>query len=253
VTPEEDELGRYSSQLELEGWTDAVQQRLASASAIVVGAGALGSAAATHLSAAGVGRLGIVDGDEVAARDLHGASLHFTPDVGRSRADSAAAKLGLLNPDVQADAYPVAVEGANAEAIVAGADVVVDCSSSASTSALANRACCATGAALVTGGTRGLRGFVMSTRPGRSACRACAFEDRDGPLEAAGGALGAVAALVGAIQAIEALKLLTGIGTPLLDRVLWLDGADWSHTMTPTSRREDCTACAGLGAQPQSG
>jgi adenylyltransferase/sulfurtransferase len=96
-----------------------------------------------------VGRLGIVDGGEVPLSDLHGASLHFTPDAGRSRAESAAAKLGLLNPDVQAEAYPVDVEEANAEAIITGADAVVDCSAERSTRWLVNRACCATGTALV--------------------------------------------------------------------------------------------------------
>ena len=252
MTPTDAEGGRYSGQLGLDGWTGATQERLLVRSAIVVGAGALGSAAATHLAAAGAGRLGIVDGRDVTARDLHGASLHFTPDIGRLRAESAVAKLGLLNPDVHAEAYPVDVEETNAEAIVAGADVVVDCSDSARTRALVNRACCETGAALVTGATRGLRAFVMSVRPGESACCICAFGDRDGPPETPDGALGAVAALVGATQALEALKLLTGIGTPLLDRVLWLDGGDWSQTLTPTSRQEGCPACAGLGTQPQS-
>jgi molybdopterin/thiamine biosynthesis adenylyltransferase len=253
VTPTDAEGGRYSGQLGLDGWTGATQERLLGRSAIVVGAGALGSAAATHLAAAGVGRLGIVDGGDVTARDLHGASLHFTPDVGQSRAESAVAKLGLLNPDIQADAYPVAVEEANAEAILAGASVVVDCSGSSRTRTLVNRACCATGAALVTGGARELGGFAMSVRPGESACYLCAFPDPDGPFETAGGALGAVAALVGAIQGLEALKLLAGVGKPLLDRVLRLDGGDWSQTLTPISRRNGCPACAGLGAQPQSG
>ena len=200
-----------------------------------------------------MGRLGIVDGGEVMTLDLHGGTLHFTPDVGRSRAESAAAKLGLLNPDVQAEAYPVDVEEANAEAIITGADVVVDCSAERPTRRLMNRACCATGTALVTGGTCGPECFALSIQPGRSACHRCAFSDgRDPGGDASGVGLGAVVAVAGGIQAVEALKLLTGIGAPLLDRVLRLDVDDWSQTLTPTTRREDCPACAGVGAQPQS-
>src|SRR4051812_45637107 len=120
------ELERYSRQLVLPEWSGAAQERLKQATVIVVGAGALGSPAATYLAAAGVGRLGIVDEDVVELSNLHRQPLHYTPDVGRQKAENAAVKLGVLNPEVALDPYPVRIDASNAPAIVIGADVVVD-------------------------------------------------------------------------------------------------------------------------------
>src|SRR5947208_8490586 len=121
------ELERYSRQLVLPEWSGEAQERLRSASAIVVGAGALGSPAALYLAAAGVGRIGIVDCDAVELSNLHRQPLHFTPDIGLGKADNAAVKLGALNPEAIVEPYPVELTTENAEAIVTGADVVVDC------------------------------------------------------------------------------------------------------------------------------
>ena len=161
------EVERYGRQLVLPEWSGAAQERLRGASALVVGAGALGSPVLLYLVAAGVGRVGIVDSDRVELSNLHRQPLHFTPDVGRLKAENAAAKLAFLNPEVQLEPYPVRLEDANAEAIVAGADVVVDCSDSFDTRYLVNDACCAQGVALVEAGVMGFHGLVLSVRPGR--------------------------------------------------------------------------------------
>jgi molybdopterin-synthase adenylyltransferase len=252
----ERELTRYSRQLLMAEWSGAAQERLRSARAMVVGAGALGSPAAAYLAAAGVGSLGLVDGDAVELSNLHRQPLHFTPDLGLPKADVAAAKLGLLNPEVAVDPYPVMLEEANAEAIVAGADVVVDCTDSFESRYVVNDACCAQGIPLVEAGVVAFDGLVLSVRPGESACYRCAFpappppELRRGCRDA--GVLGAMAGVVGSIQALEALKLLTGVGHPLLDRILRIDGLDMAQTVVSTSRREDCSACGHVVAAPQS-
>jgi adenylyltransferase/sulfurtransferase len=248
VTLSEPELERYSRQLLMPEWTGAAQERLKAASAVVVGAGALGSPAATYLVAAGIGRLGVVDGDTVELSNLHRQPLHMTPDVGSPKAEVAAAKLGLLNPESLVEPYPVTVEEANAEAIVMGADVVLDCTDSFESRYLVNSACCAQGVPLVEAAVVGFDGLVLSIRPGESACYRCAFptapppEARRSCREA--GVLGAMAGLVGSIQALEALKLLGAVGEPLLDRILQIDGHDMSQTVVTTARRRDCPACA---------
>jgi len=247
VTLSDAEVERYSRQLVLEEWSADAQERLRAASAIVVGAGALGSPAAAYLAAAGVGRIGIVDSDRVELSNLQRQPLHFTPDVGTNKAESAAAKLGVLNPEVTVEPYPVRLDAANADAIVAGADVVLDCSDTFATRYLVNDACCAARVALVEAGVIGFEGLVMAIRPGESACYRCAFPSPPPPdaLRACRdyGVLGPVAAVVGSLQALEALKLLAGVGEPLLDRFLQFDGRDVSHLLVATSRRPDCEAC----------
>jgi molybdopterin/thiamine biosynthesis adenylyltransferase len=256
MTLSDAELERYSRQLVLPEWGGEAQERLRAAGAIVLGAGALGSPVATYLVAAGVGTVGVVDSDEVELSNLHRQPLHFTPDVGVSKAENAALKLGMLNPEVQVDPYPVRFEEQNAEAIVAGAGVVVDCSDSFETRYLANDACCAQGVPLVEGGVLGFEGLVMTIRPGVTACYRCAFpvEPPAGSVPACreAGVLGAMAGVVGSIQALEALKLLSGVGEPLTDTVLQIDGHGMAQTHVAVRRRDDCPSCARVPAAAQS-
>jgi adenylyltransferase/sulfurtransferase len=256
MTLSDPELERYSRQLVLPEWSGAAQERLKQATAIVIGAGALGSPAATYLAAAGVGRLGIVDEDVVELSNLHRQPLHQTPDVGRQKAENAAMKLGVLNPEVTLDSYPVRIDANNAAAIVMGADVVVDCSDTFETRYVVNDACCGQRAPLVEAGVLGFSGLVLSIRPGESACYRCVFptppEPGSVPSCREAGVLGATAGIVGAIQALEALKLLTGVGEPLVDRILQLDAATMEQLLVKTSRRADCPACGRLGPAPQS-
>jgi molybdopterin/thiamine biosynthesis adenylyltransferase len=251
------ELERYSRQLVLPEWSGAAQERLRAASAVVVGAGALGSPAAAYLVAAGVGRVGIVDSDAVELSNLSRQPLHWSTDLGAAKAESAARKLSLLNDEVQVDPYPARLDEANAEAIVAGAGVVVDCSDSFETRYVVNDACCAQGVPLVEAGVLGFSGLVLAIRPGRSACYRCAFPTTppEGSVASCreAGVLGATAGVVGSIQALQALELLTGVGEPLTDRILQLDALRMEQTVVATSRRADCTACARVPAAAQSG
>jgi molybdopterin-synthase adenylyltransferase len=250
----EREIERYSRQLVLPEWSGVVQERLSSATAVVVGAGALGSPAATYLAAAGVGRLGVVDGDWVEISNLQRQFLHLTPDIDAQKAESAAQKLGLLNTDITVEPYPVEVDSDNAEAIVMGADVVLDCTDSFGTRYLINEACCAAGVPLVEAGALGFGGMVMAIRPGETACYRCAFPTAptNAPSCRDAGMLGAVAGVIGSVQALEALKLLTGVGETPGDRILQFDGLTLQQTLVRTSRRADCSACAGLGPSSES-
>ena len=250
------EAERYARQLVLPEWTGEAQHRLRDASAVVVGAGALGSPAATYLAAAGVGRIGVVDSDLVELSNLNRQFLHFTPDVGAQKAETAAQKLGVLNNDVTVEPYPVRLEAANAEAILAGADVVVDCSDSFETRYLVNDACCSLRVPLVEGGVLGFGGMVMAIRPGQTACYRCAFpvEPPEGsvPTCAEVGVLGAVAGVVGSLQALEALKLVARVGHPPGDVIVQFDGLNLQQTLVRTTRRGDCSACAGVVASAES-
>jgi molybdopterin/thiamine biosynthesis adenylyltransferase len=239
----EDEVERYSRQLVLPEWSEAAQLALREASVLVVGAGALGSPVAAYLAGAGIGRLGIVDHDDVEVSNLHRQTLHFTPDVGVPKAHSAAAKLRFLNPEVVVDPYQAPFSAP----MVEGADVVVDCSDSFATRYEVNAACCAARVPLVEGGVVGLSGLVMAMRPGQSACYRCAFPEPPPP-EAApscaeAGVLGPAAGVIGSLQALEALKLIVGLQGALLDAFLQVDLHDYAFLRVTVTRRADCPDC----------
>jgi adenylyltransferase/sulfurtransferase len=256
MTLSDADLERYSRQLVLPEWSGAAQARLKNAGAIVVGAGALGSPVLAYLAGAGVGRIGVVDDEEVEVSNLPRQPLHFTPDVGASKAVSAVSKLNLMNPTVIAEPYPARLEQMNAEAIFMGAHVVVDCSDTFATRYVVNEACCALGIPLVEGGVLGFDGLVMAIRPGESACYRCAFPVEPDPATVPScreaGVLGPVAGIVGSLQALEALKLLTGAVKPALDRIIQVDARTLDQTIVKTSRRSDCPACARVPAATQS-
>jgi molybdopterin-synthase adenylyltransferase len=240
-----DQMERYSRQLVLPEWGEAQQLRIGKRSVLVVGAGALGSPVAMYLAGAGVGRIGVLDDDAVEISNLHRQLLHFTPDVGQSKAHSAATKLRFLNPGVEVDPYQVRLDADNAGGLIEGHDLVVDCSDSFETRYAVNAACCTAGVALVEGGVVAWGGLVMTIRPGESACYRCAFPaPPPGAASCAeGGVLGPAAGVIGSLQALEALKLLGGLGTELRGAFLQVDLADCSVTRVAVTRRADCPDC----------
>ena len=239
------EIERYARQLVLPEWGAAAQLALAEASVLVIGAGALGSPVAMYLAGAGVGRLGIADDDVVELSNLHRQLLHFTPDVGVPKAESAVAKLRFLNPDVIVEPYQMRVDAANAAAVIEGQDLVVDCSDAFATRYAVNAACCAAGVALVEAGVLGMSGLVMSIKPGRTACYRCAFpaEPADAPRCADAGVLGPAAGVLGSLQALEAMKLLTGVAPALTNGFLQVDLATMDFLRVHATRRVDCPDC----------
>jgi molybdopterin/thiamine biosynthesis adenylyltransferase len=242
------EIERYARQLVLPEWGAAAQLAISEANVLVVGAGALAAPVATYLVGAGVGRLGILDPDDVELSNLHRQTLHFTPDLGVPKAESAAAKLRFLNPDVIVEPYQVRLEEENAAALIEGQDVVVDCSDSFSTRYSVNAACCAARVRLVEAGVLGLQGMVMSIKPGRTACYRCAFPaaPADAPSCADAGVLGPAAGVIGSLQALEAMKLVTGVAPAIADGFLQVDLASGDFLRVHAARRADCPDCGKL-------
>ena len=242
------EIERYARQLVLPEWGAAAQLALSEANVLVVGAGALGAPVAAYLVGAGVGRIGILDPDDVELSNLHRQLLHFTPDVGVPKAESAAAKLRFVNPDVIVEPYQVRLDEHNAGALLEGQDLVVDCSDSFATRYAVNAACCAARERLVEAGVLGLAGMVMSVKPGRTACYRCVFPTApaDAPSCADAGVLGPAAGVVGSLQALEAMKLLTGVAPAIADGFLQVDLATAEFTRVHATRRGDCPDCGTL-------
>jgi molybdopterin/thiamine biosynthesis adenylyltransferase len=212
---------------------------------LVVGAGALGSPVAQYLAGAGVGRIGLVDDDVVDISNLHRQPLHFTPDLGVPKVESAAAKLRFLNPDVVFEPYQVRLDETNAGGLVEGQDLVIDCSDSFATRYAVNKACCDAGIDLIEGGAVGWSGLVMTILPRATACYRCAFpvEPEDAQSCAEAGILGPAAGVLGTLQALEALKLLSSTQPPLLDAFLNVDLVSLEFTQVSVYRDADCPDC----------
>ena len=206
---------------------------------LVVGAGALGSPVAAYLAGAGR-RPARASSTPTTSRSRTSTASRCTsrPTSACAKAESAAAKLRFLNPEVVVEPY----QARFAPPMLEGADLVVDCSDSFATRYEVNAACCAARIPLVEGGVVGLSGLVMAIRPGESACYRCAFPGAAAagaaPSCAEAGVLGPAAGVIGSLQALEALKLLAGLDGALLDAFLQVDLHDHTFLRVTTSRRD---------------
>lgn len=239
---------RYARQLALPGFTPAIQQNLTRARVLLIGLGGLGAPAALYLAGAGVGELLLCDFDTVDITNLHRQPLYRTADINMRKTTAAAAALGALNPDIKLTELPRRLTADELPAVVAGADVVVDASDNFGTRFALNAASRATGTPLVSGAALRFEGHVTVFDPRRadSPCYACLYaEDAEGLEDCRGnGVLGPVPGVIGSLQAVEALKLLTGLGTPLVGQLLIYNAQHGSFRSTRIARDPACPVCA---------
>jgi adenylyltransferase/sulfurtransferase len=241
-----DQLDRYSRHVIMDEVGPAGQAALLEASVLVVGAGGLGSPAIQYLAAAGVGRLGIADGDDVERSNLQRQTIHGVDDVGRPKVASAAEFVAGLNPDVDVERYGFAVTAENAGELVADYDFVLDCSDNFPTRFLLNDACVLADRPLSNGAVYRFEGQA-TTFSGEGPCYRCLFPEAPDPGTvpncAEVGILGVLPGVVGGIQATEAVKHLIGVGETLDGRLLVYDAADMSFEEVPVRRDPDCPVC----------
>lgn len=243
---------RYARQLVLKGFGLAAQERLRDARVLIVGAGGLGSPAASYLAAAGVGALTLVDHDVVDMTNLHRQLLYTTPDVGRPKLEVAVERLAALNPAVQVTAHDGRLTAQNARALVDGHQVVLDATDNFPTRYALNDACLAQGVPFVYGSVARFEGQVSVFGSPDGPCYRCLFPEMPAPGTvptcAEEGVLGVVPGIFGLLQATEVIKLLTGVGTPLVGQLLLLDLLEHDMQRITVARRPDCPAC-GAGAR----
>jgi len=244
----DDQLLRYSRHILLDEFGIEGQERVLACHALIIGAGGLGSPAALYLAAAGVGRITLVDADTVDLTNLQRQIAHSTARVGQPKTESARTAMHQINPLVQVQTLNERAEGERLSAMVAEADVVLDCSDNFATRHAVNRACVAHGKPLVSGAAIRLDAqlAVFDTRDPQSPCYACLFPETQDFEEVACatlGVLGPVVGLIGALQATEALKLLAGVGTPFTGRLLMLDARSLSFSEMRTARLAGCPVC----------
>ncbi len=242
-----DELLRYSRHLILPNVGEAGQRRLKSARVLLVGAGGLGSPAALYLAAAGVGHLGIVDADSVELSNLQRQVLHGTSSVGMAKTTSARERLRDLNPHVDVATFHTRLTSHNALEILRGYDIVLDGSDNFPTRYLINDACVMLHKTNVYGSVSRFDGQVSVFGPQGGPCYRCLFREPPAPGSVLsceqGGVFGVLPGLVGMIQATETIKLITGAGEPLVNRLLLIDALHMHFRTIALEADPDCPAC----------
>ncbi|MDD6210673.1 MAG: HesA/MoeB/ThiF family protein [Bacteroidales bacterium] len=221
------EKARYSRHLLLQEVGERGVLNLRRAKVLVIGTGGLGSPVLSYLAAAGIGKIGIVDGDVVDISNLQRQILHYTDNIGTEKVVSAAQKIQRLNPEVELETYNCFLTEKNGEEIIASYDYILECTDNYNSKFLVNDLCVRLQKPFTHGSVLRFEGQCMTYVPG-SACYRCLYPTSpdDGAVRSAAevGVLGSVAGTIGTIQATEAIKYLSGINSLLTDRILLFDG-----------------------------
>lgn len=248
LTP--DQQKRYTRQILLDDIGETGQGKIINAKVLIIGLGGLGSPVALYLAAAGVGTLGLADGDKVDVTNLQRQIIHFTKDIDVPKVVSAKAKLQAINPELRISEYPRFLDGAALQTIALEYDVVVDATDNLGAKLFINEACVKAGKPLVHGGIFQYSGELMTVLPGKTACYACAYKNlkpdsmqSNAPIA---GPFGPVAGTIGALQAVECLKIIASVGELLTDQMLIIDTRFMDFRKMKVRKKDDCQVCSSL-------
>lgn len=248
----DEQVERYSRHLILTDVGIEGQERILNAKVLVIGAGGLGSPLLYYLAAAGVGTVGIVDGDVVDMTNLQRQIIHFTSDIDRAKVQSAGEKINLLNPDVHVYTTEARVDADNILEIMSDYDFIVDGTDNFPAKYLINDACVIARKPYSHAGILRFNGQTMTILPGESACLRCIFPEPPPPDAvptcSQAGVLGVLAGVVGTLQATEVLKYTIGKGDLLSDRLLTFDALKMEFRNLKVKKRTECPVC---GENPQ--
>lgn len=242
----DDQLERYSRHIILQDIGIEGQQKILDGKVLIIGTGGLGAPAALYLAAAGVGTIGLVDGDSVELSNLQRQVIHFTPDVGKPKVVSAKEKIAVINPDVKVVTYQEQAFADNIGGMIKDYDFVIDGTDNFAAKFLINDACVLGKKPFSHGGILKFDGQTITHVPGE-ACYRCLFKSPPPanavPTCSQAGVLGAVAGMLGTIQAAEALKYVTGVGDLLVNRLLIFDALNMNFRTVAIKRDPDCPVC----------
>lgn len=252
--PVESRLARYGRHIMLPGVGESGQRKLLDAKVLIVGAGGLGSPVAIYLAAAGVGTLGLVDFDVVDVTNLQRQIIHTTDRIGEPKVESARDAIGALNPDVTVVTHRERLGADNVLEILAGYDVIVDGTDNFPTRYLLNDASLRLKIPVVHGAVFRFDGQVSVFFPYEGPCYRCVFAEPPppelAPSCAEAGVFGVLPGVIGTIQATETIKVLLGIGTPLVGRLLIYDALEQEFRTLQVRRNPACPACADEASPP---
>jgi adenylyltransferase/sulfurtransferase len=237
-----DELERYDRQIMLREIGEAGQEKLKRASVFIAGAGGLCSPAAIYLTAAGIGRIRLVDHDRVDRSNLNRQVLHWDNDIGRSKVESAAEKLKRMNPEVKIEAIKETITEANLAELLTGFDLIVDAMDNLPTRYLLNKAALYNNIPFFHGAIYGFEGRAMTILPHKTACLRCVY--RGVIPEEKFPVIGVTPAVIGCIQATEVIKYIVGIGELLTNKLLNYDALNMEFTEFNIKKDPHCEHCS---------
>ncbi|MDR1811017.1 MAG: HesA/MoeB/ThiF family protein [Prevotella sp.] len=241
-----EQIERYSRHILLQDIGVEGQEKISHGKVLVIGAGGLGAPILLYLAAAGVGTLGVIDGDVVDLSNLQRQVIHFTPDVGKPKVQSAKEKIEQINPDVKVIAYQEFFTADNAFDIIKDYDFIIDGTDSFPVKFLINDACVLGGKPFSHGGILRFDGQTLTHLP-ETACYRCAFHSPPPPNAvptcSQAGVLGAIAGMLGTIQAAEALKFLTGTGELITNRLLSFNAKRMNFRSVTIKKNSRCPVC----------
>jgi len=239
----DEEKAVYEWQLWVRGFGEDGQTRLKNASALVSRVGGLGGPVALELAAAGIGRLVLAHGGDLRPSDLNRQVLMTHDWIGKPRIESAVQRLKAFNPRLEIEALPENISDANADALVAGVDIVFDCAPLFQERFAMNRACVAHRKPLVDAAMFEMEGQVTLIIPGETPCLACIYPESPPGWKRQFPVFGAVPCLAAAIAVMEGIKLLSGMGPSLAGKMLYYDTRTMRMRTLPLARRRDCAVC----------
>ena len=241
----EEELTRYSRQIMIPNWNVEGQLKLKNAKVTIVGVGGLGCPVALYLTAAGIGRITLIDKEKIELSNLNRQILHWSVDIGKFKTFSAIEKLSKLNPLIKFESYEEEIERESIRELIKGSNVAVDCLDNWKTRFILNEACVSERIPLVHAGVHSWYGQITTIMPGKGPCLRCILpktpkEEEKFPV------LGVTAGVLGLLEALEAIKIIVGLGKPLVGRILFFDGETLSFQEAQVQRKRDCSVCGGI-------
>jgi len=244
----DEQLLRYSRQIMLPAFDIAGQSRLATSRVLIIGMGGLGSPIALYLASAGVGTLHLVDFDEVDLSNLQRQIAHTVSDIGEKKVDSAARSIAQINPDIKVIAQAEQLEGKALVDAVMAADVVIDATDNFATRFMINAVCVEHKIPLVSGAAIRMEGqvSVFDTRSDDAPCYQCLYSDiSEEQLSCSeAGVMAPLVGIIGSVQAMEAVKILSGIGQPLVGKLLILDAMTMEWRTMRLKKDPKCKTCS---------
>lgn len=243
----DEERAVYDWQLPVDGFGDEGQRRLKAASVLISRCGGVGGVVALELAAAGIGRLILAHGGQIKPSDLNRQLLMTHEGIGKSRLDSAVGQLRDRNPRLDIVAWPENVSSANAAALVAQADVIVDCAPLFEERYALNREAVRQGKPMVECAVYELEGYLTSLIPGQTPCLRCLYPELSTTWKRRFPVFGAVSGVAGCMAAMEVIKLASGLGEPLLGKLVVFDLRHFTFRTYRVRRRPDCPECVAAG------
>ena len=239
---------RYQRNLEQDGITKEAQEKLFASRVLVMGAGGLGSGVIMNLAGLGVGQIKIIDGDILEESNLNRQIIHKYKNIGRAKVISAKDWVQEFNPDIKVELDKIRINELNYFNIIQGYDIIVDCFDSYESKYMLNEIALRHNKVLIHGGVQGFRGQVTTIVPTKTGCLSCVMQKPQTFKEEIYASISPVVNLISSLQAQEVLKVVTGVGEPLLNKILIFDGLKSEFKILNYAKNMACEVCSSIGA-----